>query len=316
MAFKLPVEDKLHIPLLGFGSGTTHFNANYVKGVESPVNTKLVSLLTTSIQKGFTHLDSAEVYGNDAELKESLHNGLKEGFQREDIFITDKYFAGDGTYTLHSKYDNPYDRIKKLASYLETPYVDLYLIHAPFIKKESHGFDLKEAWAYMQQAYDEGLAKRIGVSNFAVEDLEKIWNTSKTNPQVNQIEFNAFLQNQSPGIVHYCQSKGILIEAYSPLNPITSADLTTNAGSLFAEYLDSLCEKYSKTRLQVLLRWVIQLGIIPITTTSKTERFTEFEGIFGWELAKPEVERITSLGNAYQPPFRKYWKPEYGKFDV
>lgn len=311
MTFKLPT-DKLGIPLLGIGSGTYYFK----RSPDLPPNEKLVSTFTTAVERGFVHLDSAEVYDNDAELKESLHKLLSGGnFKREDVFITDKYFAGDGSYKAHSKYKNPYDRIKHLLEYLDTPYVDLYLIHAPFIKKETHGFDLKEAWKYMQQAYDEGLAKRIGVSNFAVDDLKEIWDTTETNPQVNQIEFSAFLQNQTPGIVEFSQSKGIVVEAYSPLSPLNAADLTQGAGLKFAEYLDSLAKKYSKTRLQVLLRWVIQLDIVPITTTSKPERFDEFEGIFGWALDKTEVAEISRLGAAYKPPFRKYWKPEYSKYD-
>ena len=311
MTFKLP-RDKLGIPLLGIGSGTYY----YKRSPDLPPNEQLVSIFTTAVEKGFVHLDSAEVYGNDAELKASLHKLLASGkVKREDIFITDKYFAGDGSYTAHSKYKNPYERLTQLLADLDTPYVDLYLLHAPFIKKETHGFDLKEAWAFLQQAHDEGLAKRIGVSNFAVDDLKQIWDTTKTNPQVNQIEFNAFLQEQTPGIVEFSQSKGIVVEAYSPLSPITAADLTQGAGLHFAEYLDSLASKYAKTRLQVLLRWVIQRDIVPVTTTSKPERFAEFEGVFGWQLDAAEVAQLSQLGAAYKPPFRKYWKPEYGKYD-
>lgn len=312
MSFALP-KNELGIPLLGIGSGT-HY---YKKSSDLPPNPKLISIFATALEKGFVHLDSAECYGNDVELKEALKNVLSKGeIKREDVFITDKYYVGDGSYTVRSAYANPYDRIKKLTEEIGTPYVDLYLIHAPFIKKETHGFDLKEAWKYMQQAYNEGLAKRIGVSNFTVGDIEEIWNTTETNPQVNQIEFNAFLQNQTPHIVDFCKSHGIVIEAYSPLAPLTSANLTEGPGLVFAKYLDSLAGKYSKTKMEILLRWVIQRGIVPITTTSKVERFEEMKGIFGWELAPSEVDEITKLGLDYKPVFRKYWKPEFGKFDA
>lgn len=312
MEFELPKSEN-GIPLLGIGSGTFYFK----REKNLPANPKLVHTFKTAIESGFTHLDSAECYGNDIELKETLQSILSTGkFAREDIFITDKYFAGDGSYTIHSEAANPYDRIKKLLEVLNTPYIDLYLIHAPFIKKEVHGFDLKEAWGYMQQAYDEGLVKKIGVSNFTVEDIKEIWDTTAVNPQVNQIEFSAFLQNQTPGIVEFCQSNSILVEAYSPLSPITSADINDGPGLIFNNYLERVAEKYEKTKLQVLLRWVLQRGIIPITTTSKDERFKEFMGIFGWEMEKSEVDEITKLGNDYKPPFRKYWKPEFGKFDI
>ncbi|ONH72202.1 NADPH-dependent conjugated polyketone reductase C1 [Pichia kudriavzevii] len=309
MTFKLPT-DKSGIPLIGIGSGTYY----YKKDKHAPVNEQLVKIFTTAVKEGFVHLDSAEVYGNDAELRDALKQLVGGGFKREDIFITDKYYAGDGSYSAHSPFSNPYERIKSLVKELNTSYVDLYLLHAPFIKKESHGFDLKEAWKYLQQAKDEGLAKRIGVSNFGVEDLKEIIGTTATDPEVNQIEYNAFLQNQTPGIVEFSQSHNIAVEAYSPLAPITSGDLTQGKGLEFAKYLEELGAKYGKTNTQILLRWVIQTNVIPITTTSKVERLQELKGVFGWELEASEVSKISELGKAYGT-LRKYWKPEYSKYD-
>lgn len=310
MNFELPKSEN-GIPLLGIGSGTAY----YKRTSNLPFNEKLVKIFTTAIENGFVHLDSAEIYDNDQELKETLKRALKTKIERENLFITDKYYIGDESFKNHSKFKNPYERIKILLETLETPYIDLYLIHSPFIKKEIHGFDLKEAWEYMQKCYDEGLVKRIGVSNFTIDNINEIWDTTKTNPMVNQIEFSAFLQNQTPGIVEFCQSKDITIEAFSPLSPITVADISKEAGLNFVFYLDQMGEKYSKTRLQVLLRWMIQIGIIPITTTSKEERFEEYKGIFNWSLNSSEIQKITNLGTAYKPVFRKYWKPEFDKYN-
>lgn len=311
MSFKLP-RTQSGLPLLGIGSGTYYFK----RSPSEPANPQLVTIFETAVKEGFVHLDSAECYGNDLELKETLANLSASGIKREDIFITDKYFAGEGTYTYRSSYANPYDRAKRACEELDTPYIDLYLLHSAYIKKETHGFDLKEAWKFMQQALDEGLVKMIGISNFTIDNIKEIWDTTKTNPQVNQIEFNAFLQNQTPGIVEYCQSHDILVEAYSPLAPLTSADLTQGPGLEFDQFLTNLSEKYSKTKTQLLLRWVIQKNIVPITTTSKVARLQEFKGVFDFELEKTDFEQITALGNAYKPVFRKYWKPEYGHFDA
>ena len=96
-------------------------------------------------------------------------------------------------------------------------YVDLYLLHSPFISKEKNGFTLEEAWKQMEQLYKQGKAKNIGVSNFSVDDLQKLMATAEILPQVNQIEYNAFLLNQTPGIVRFCQDHKILVAAYSPL---------------------------------------------------------------------------------------------------
>ena len=191
----------------------------------------------------------------------------------------------------------------------------MYLLHAPFIKKESHGFDLKEAWKYLQQCQDEGLAKFIGVSNFTVQDLEEIWGTTKTNPQVNQIEFSPFLQNQTPGIFDWCKSHGVEIEAYSPLGPLTKGDLSQGAGLEFKKYIDELSQKYNKTASQIILRWVIDKEVIPISTTKKTERLEELKGVFGWSLDKDEVNKISELGNNYKPSLRQYWIKEYSKYN-
>lgn len=311
MNFELPKSEN-GIPLMGIGSGTAY----YKRSSNLPFNEKLVNIFTTAIENGFVHLDSAEIYDNDQELKETLKRTLtNKKIKREDIFITDKYYIGDESYKSLSSFKNPYTRIKYLLKTLETPYIDLFLIHSPFIKRETHGFDLKEAWKYMQKCYDEGLVKKIGVSNFTVDNIQEIWDTTKTNPMVNQIEFSAFLQNQTPGIVEFCQSRGITIEAFSPLSPITVADTSKGAGLNFISYLDQLAKKYSKTRTQVLLRWIIQMGIIPITTTSKIERFEEYKGIFNWSLNSSEIQQIASLGSAYKPAFRKYWKPEFDKYN-
>lgn len=304
-------QSTLGIPILGIGIGTSH-----KKKSDDPANEHLVSILFEAAKNGFIHLDSAEAYGNDEELKLSLQKMLQDThLEREDIFITDKYFSGNGLTKIPLKSYTPYDRIKYILNYLDTPYIDLYLLHSPFIEPETHGFTLKEAWKYMQQAYDEGLVKRIGVSNFAVEDIEGIWDTTKTNPQVNQIEFNVFLQEQTPGIVKYCQSKGITIEAYSPLSPLTRADLESGIGLDFSNLLEELSKKYERTELQILLRWVIQQGIIPITTTSKPERFKEFQGVFGWQLSQKDVESISNIGLLFKGNVRKCWLQKYGKYD-
>lgn len=309
MSFKLP-KNELGIPLLGLGLGTFHYRPE-----EAAVNQKVIEIFDSAIASGLTHIDSAEYYENDAEVKIILMNALSNGkAKRSDIFITDKYFCGTGSYLTRSSYKNPYDRIKKLLEYLDTPYIDLYLLHAPFIKKETHGFDLKEAWGFVQQAYDEGLVKKIGVSNFSVADIEEIWDNTKTNPQVNQIEFHAFLQEQTPGIVEFCQSRGITVQAYSPLAPLNSGvDFTTGPALQFNELLDKLAAKYGKTKTQVLLRWVIQRGIVPISTTSKIERLEELKGVFDWELQSSEVDGVTKLGSKSR--IRKYWRTEYGHYD-
>lgn len=258
-----------------------------------------------ALANGFVHLDGAEVYNTDREIGEALAT-----VKRENIFLTDKYFTGDLEYKLKSQLGLPYDALKhQLANALKTDYVDLYLLHSPFVYKESHGFDLIDCWKSMEKAYKEGLTKNIGVSNFGVEDLKSILEVAEVKPVVNQIEFNAYLQNQTPEIVEFCQKNDILVEAYSPLGPIVKG-----GPSVLTEYLNTLGSKYRKTATQVLLRWVLERGILPVTTSGNEERMLQSRNIFDFKLAADEVEKITAIGKAH-PILRQWWTYEYSKYN-
>ena len=132
---------------------------------------------------------------------------------RDEIFITDKYS------TQLKLSDDPIAGLNISLKTLGLDYVDLYLLHSPFIK---NGSTLEECWKQMEKLYKSGKAKNIGVSNFRVEDLEKILKIATIKPQINQIEFNAALQNQSPGIVKFCKENNIQLEAYTPCLLYTS----------------------------------------------------------------------------------------------
>lgn len=288
------------IPAVAYGVGTKWFKLG-----RDEVDANVVNALKTALSNGFVHIDGAEIYNTDKEICEAIAS-----VDRKNIFLTDKYFAGDASHKLMSKHGLPYDSLSyHLKNELKVDYVDLYLLHSPFITKESHGFTLQEAWKSLEKAVKDGLAKNIGVSNFAVEDLEAILEIAEIKPVINQIEFNAYLQNQTPGVVEFSQKNGILIEAYSPLGPIVKGE----AGE-FTEYLDTLASKYNKVPAQVLLRWVLQRGVLPVTTSAKQERIAQFSNIFDFELTSEEVEKITANGKSH-PLLRQYWKPEYSKFD-
>ncbi|SGZ49393.1 CIC11C00000003389 [Sungouiella intermedia] len=288
------------IPAVAYGTGTKWFKLG-----RDEIDTNLVDTLKLALAKGFVHIDGAEIYNTDAEIGEAI-----SGKDRDSLFITDKYFAGDSSYKARSSLGTPYDSLKfHLANKLKTDYVDLYLLHAPFIKKETHGFDLKEAWQSLEKAVHDGLTKNIGVSNFSVDDLKEVLEVAKIKPVVNQIEFNAYLQNQTPGVVEFSQQNGILVEAYSPLGPIVKGE-----PGEFTEYLETLGSKYSKSASQVLLRWVIQKNVLPVTTSAKEERIAQFVDLFDFKLADEEVKKITDLG-AKHPVLRQYWTTEYAKYD-
>lgn len=254
---------------------------------------------------GVVHIDHAEVYRTYPELAEALKNTKKP---RDEIFLTDKY-------SVQQKITkDPKEGLETALKRTGLKYVDLYLLHSPFASPEKNGFTIEEAWKQLEELYKEGKAKNIGVSNFRVTDLEKILKIATVKPQVNQIEFGAFLQNQTPGIVKFSQDNDIQLEAYSPLSSLQKRDESAEAKP-FYDYVQKLAEKYGKTEAQILLRWVTKRNVIPVTTSSQPKRIEDAQNLFSFDLSQEEVEKITKLGLAH-PALRLYWTDVYGKYDV
>lgn len=287
----------LTIPAVAYGAGTKWFKMG-----TTDISEPLIESSKYALTHGFKHIDGALVYGTDVEVGKAI-----SAVDRSTIFVTNKYFPS--LPIMKTPYGNPIVSLREQLKALQTDHVDLYLLHHPFIDKNTDGFDLVEAWKFMEQAVEEGLTKYIGVSNFAVEDLKLILDNSRVKPVVNQIEFNAYLQNQTPGIVKFCQENDILVLGYSPLAPLFLAE----KGEL-NDYLDELSKKYSKSPAQLLLRWVLQNGVLPVTTSGNEERIVQFNDLFNFELTSEEFSKITEIGKSH-PTLRKYWKEEYGKFN-
>lgn len=295
------LSDKTTIPALGYGLGTKWFK----HGVDN-IDESVVFHVKQAINAGITHIDGAEVYNTNRECGLALTD---INVPREKLYITDKYFARNSNDNSSSPFKDPYDALREDLKQLGVDYVNLYLIHCPFIEKERNGYTLVEIWGRLEKALDDGLTKSIGVSNFRVDDIEQILQSNpKYKPVVNQIEFNAYLQDQTPGIVDYCRKHNILVEAYSPLGPITKG----RPGPL-DDTLAVLSKKYAKTESQILLRWVLQQGILPITTTSNKARLEQSLEIFNFELSKEDEDTISRIGT--QKHLRQYWNKDFSKYD-
>ena len=221
-----------------------------------------------AIEAGYRHIDAAAFYGNEI----GVGKGVKEsGVKREDIFLVTKLWNDD-----HG-YDKTMEAFNKSLERLQVEYLDLYLIHWP-TKLNS------ETWRAFEELYESGKVRAIGVCNFKEGHLEELKESAKIMPMVNQMEVHPF--NTRKKLREYCKVNNIQMVAWSP---ISRGRVLTN------ELLIKLSEKYSKTITQVVLKWHIQNGVVPIPKSSNEGRIKENFEVFDFEIAKEDMELIASL---------------------
>lgn len=221
-----------------------------------------------AIEAGYRHIDAAAFYGNEI----GVGKGIKEsGVKREDIFLVTKLWNDD-----HG-YDKTMEAFNKSLERLQVEYLDLYLIHWP-TKLNS------ETWRAFEELYESGKVRAIGVCNFKEGHLEELKESAKIMPMVNQMEVHPF--NTRKKLREYCKVNNIQMVAWSP---ISRGRVLTN------ELLIKLSEKYSKTITQVVLKWHIQNGVVPIPKSSNEGRIKENFEVFDFGIAKEDMELIASL---------------------
>jgi len=251
-----------------------------------------------AIKTGFHHLDGAQVYGNEAELGQAIKDSA---IPREKLYVTTKI---NGT-----KPQNTLEAFNTSLSKLQLDYVDLYLIHAPYFA--SSPTDLQRKWADMESILASGRAKSIGVSNFLISHLKTILETAKVKPAVNQIEYHPYLQHITPAgedLLAFHREQGILTVAYGPLTAITKA----SPGPLDSVY-ERLGKKYGVGDGEIALRWMVDQGVVALTTSGKEERLKGYLGVGGFKLTDEEVEEIREVGA--KKHFRGFWKDKFGPDD-
>ncbi|KAF3941192.1 hypothetical protein ABW19_dt0202105 [Dactylella cylindrospora] len=273
------------IPIVAYGLGT----ANFKRG-STEIDPNIVKDTKTAIKAGFVHLDGAEVYGNEEELGTAIE---ESGVPRSQLFVTTKVIKN---------ISSPKKALAVSLKKLKTDYVDLYLIHAPFWDEKEKGITIEEAWKEMEELYEQGLTKAIGVSNFRIPELERVAKVAKIAPAINQIEYNPYLQ--STELVEYHRKNNIVTAAYGPLIPITKG----SPGPLDS-LIEELAKKYQKTPTQILLRWTVDSGVVAITTSSKEWRMKEALDISSFTLDPKDVEEVKKVGS--QKHTRIFWTKEY-----
>jgi 2,5-diketo-D-gluconate reductase A len=222
---------------------------------------------------GYRHIDTAEMYGNEAEVGEAVR---ASGLDRGDIYVTSK---------LSNAFHEPDDARRafdETLSELGFDYVDLFLIHWPL--PTAYNGDYVSTWKALEEFKSDGRARSIGVSNFQIEHLERLASETETVPAVNQIEVHPYLTNEA--VRGYGREHGIATEAWSPI---------AQGGVLEDPAITQIAEKAGKTPAQVVLRWHIQRGDIVFPKSVTPSRMEENFGLFDFELEATDVEGITAL---------------------
>jgi diketogulonate reductase-like aldo/keto reductase len=230
-----------------------------------------------ALRVGYRSIDTAAVYRNEVGTGKAIK---ESGIPRDEIFLTTKVWNED------QRLGRPLEAIEESLERLDTDYVDLYLVHWPVADH------YRDAWQKMQEIYESGRAKAIGVSNFLIHHLDDILADGEVVPAVNQVEFHPRLQ--SPALVEYCQGKGIHVEAWAPL---------MKGGVSTIPAIVELGEKYGKTPAQITLRWNLQRQIITIPKSVTPARISENADVFDFELSAEDMETMNGLdeGNRTGP---------------
>ena len=255
----------VQIPAVGLGTWQTPDDETGYQAVLS------------ALKLGYRHIDTAQGYRNEDIVGRAVRDS---GISREEVFITSKLDNPN-----HG-YDNTIRSFEETLQKLGTDYVDLFLIHWPNPLQYRSTWQLtnSETWNAFEELYHAGKIRAIGISNFRQHHIDELLKTAEIKPMVNQIRL-------CPGetqdeLVEYSRSKGMILEAYSPLG----------TGKIFdVPEMQALAEKYGKSIAQICIRWSLQQGYLPLPKSVTASRIEENIKVFDFELEESDVKLIAGL---------------------
>jgi 2,5-diketo-D-gluconate reductase A len=251
--------DGHEIPQLGFGVFRVTEDAERV--------------VTDAIEAGYRHIDTAALYGNEAEVGRAIR---ASGIPREEFFVTTKLWNTDqGTQEAFDAFDASLDK-------LGLGYVDLYLIHWPQPELDRY----VESWRALERLRASGRVRSIGVSNFKAEHLERLFDETETVPVINQIKLHPGHAKRE--LAAFCARHGILVESWGPLGQ-GKVDLAALAP------IADAAARHGVTTAQVVIRWHLQHGFVVIPKTVSPDRMRENIDVFGFALDADEMAAIDAL---------------------
>lgn len=259
MAFTSSVKlmNGVSMPWLGLGV----FRSNEGEEVERAVS--------CALEAGYRSIDTASLYRNEKGVGNAI---VQSGIARQEIFLTTKIWNSD------QGYQSAFRALEESLEKLQTHYVDLYLIHWP------KGELSVQTWKAMEEMYQKGVVRAIGVSNFMVHHLSHLMEHARIRPMVNQYEFHPRLLQ--PALLQFCHDHRIQPQAWRPIMEGQVNDIPL---------MQELGQKYGKSPVQVVLRWDIQKGVVTIPKSVNPERIIHNAGIFDFEISDEDMARIDHL---------------------
>ncbi|NLE52492.1 MAG: aldo/keto reductase [Chloroflexi bacterium] len=252
----ITLNNGVEMPLLGLGV------------LQSAAGSETECAVRYALEANYRHIDTAAIYGNEREVGKSVNAGI---VSRDDIFVTSK------VWTTNLSYEGAKHAFNASMEKLGFDYLDLYLIHWPTN-------DWRGAWRALEELYEEGRVRAIGVSNFLPHHLNELLQICSIRPAVNQYEMHPYLQQ--PELRKLCQDNGIAVTAWSPI---------MKGRVLAVPELVAIGEKHGKSAVQVTLRWLLQLGVIAIPKSVNKDRIEANADLYDFELSEDDMATINAL---------------------
>ncbi|MFC6199754.1 aldo/keto reductase [Ponticaulis profundi] len=240
---------------------------------------KVANAVIEAVKLGYRHIDTAQAYGNERGVGDGIRNC---GRAREDIFLTTKLEADI------KNYDDAKAAIQGSLDKLALDYIDLMIIHSPqpwaqFNTDDRFFEGNLEAWKALEEYYDAGKIRAIGVSNFQKEDLDNLLDNAATKPMVNQIL--AHVSNTPFDLIDYAQDKGLVVEAYSPIG---------HGKILDNPQIKAIAEKYGVSVPQLCIRYTLQLGLLPLPKTANPDHMKSNADV-DFEISEADMDTLKNI---------------------
>ena len=261
---KFVLSNGIEIPSIGFGSFKT-----------TEGNDELI--ISEAIKLGYRHIDTAAYYFNEEFIGDAIK---KSNIDRGEFFITSKVWRDNlGYESTLKEFDKSLDRLK-------TDYLDLYLIHWPRPNNLNEDWKtlITDTWRAIEELYDEGKVRAIGVSNFLPHHLNHLMKNARIMPMVNQLEFHpGYIQKAA---VDFSQKNGIQVEAWSPIG---------RARILQEPVLIKMAEKYGVSVAQICIRFALQCNVLPLPKSSSKARMNQNLDVFNFEITDDDMHILMTL---------------------